>query len=453
MVFHDLGYSLSEAKPHPQMLKVPLLADRIVACFIDFLLNFPVLFVVLSPLIKSLEQNNFYGDLTISWDFFFVILFCGFQIFALSLVLQTYFWGHTFGQKIMHIQIWHMDGQSKKISLWESFQRGYGYCFSLLLCGAPLLEMLMHPQRLAFYERMSQTQAVSLVRRYDYSPSLAEIFFGRIVLAMFFGFTFLIASLIVTERMEMRKVAVILKMQDYGVLCESIHSEISDPSQRLEIAIADYYVTRDTSCLKKEESAITLIDSQFLEQKSGAQDLYYLSRLITQSDDEVNQDYQSLICRDQEGAEVSGEWKENCLLAQFFAGADDEQARMSLLEQIQQLKTKSVVSFLVLQDHYRQEKNYEMAFAYWKRLSDEPNLTDEILRRQTQTLAALAYLVQTQQPETKLGRQIASVTSAKKKKNHSKRILTTDEREILSAFEEIYEVDLKPRAEKIEEGE
>lgn len=465
MVFYDLGYSPHEIENHKRNLQTPILADRIVACFIDFLINLPVLFLVLSPLIQVFEKNNFYGDLSVSWQFFFAIFFIGFHVFVGSLTLQTACFGRTFGQRIMQIQIVRLfqNGHHRAPpSLWESFQRCFGYSFSLLLFGAPYLEMMIHPRRLSFYERMSNTFAISTARRFDYPPSLPEVFFAKLLLSVFCGILVLVGSIAFFERLERKKISAVMKLQEYSLLCEEISADIEHPLQRISAALAQYYVTHDDECLKKEEAAFAGTRSKMEELEPEWKSIYYLSRLITQSDKEINDEYQSEICYEEQREQSFRGWKENCILAKFFLlrlqTSEHTALKNEIIEQLLQIKDKSLVSLVILQDEYKAQKKYDLAFAYWKQINEYPNLTNELIKKQSENLAVLVYLSQMQimtgnaLPQDQ--RKIASVPQlmddslpARKKRSQSHHSVannqisaSAEQKEMFSAFEQIYGV-------------
>ncbi|MFN8944436.1 MAG: RDD family protein, partial [Pseudobdellovibrionaceae bacterium] len=370
MVFQDLGYAFDTEKNN-HSLKAPVLADRIVACFVDIVLNSPFLFLFLSPLIRLFEENNFYGDLEVSWSFFLAVFFLGFHLFVISIALQTHLLGHTFGQKIMQIEIVHTIknfSQKQKISFWSSFQRSYGYGISLLFFGLPLLEMMIHPQRFSFYERMSNSYAVSNAHRFDFPPTILEILFARVVLSFSFGAIVLFGCISFVKKIESQKVASLMAMRDRGFLCEDLPAELQLPMERLEMAIAHYYVTNKIDCLLMEEKNISQMDAKFAEIDEQHKDMFYLARSITQSDPEINFDYENKICQENDQNLLSADWKESCLLAQFFSERSSESREdhnSELQTQLQQIPKKSFISLLILQDHFQSDKNYEMSFAYW----------------------------------------------------------------------------------------
>lgn len=443
MVFHDLGYSNSIEEKSKTVLSGPILADRIVACFIDFLLNLPLLFLFLSPLIQIFEKWNFYGDSTLSVELFGLICFVGFHLFVLLLTLQTVFLSQTFGQKILQIRIQRLQPihhLQKRLSFWECLQRCYGYALSVVLLGLPLFEMMIHPQRLAFYERMSGTFAVSLAKRFEYPPSLPEIFFARIMSSVLSGVLALTGFILAFQKFEKKQIASVLRQQDYGLLCEAISADVDHPLKRMELALAHYYVTQDDECLEQEEKSFFQAKVKIHEQSKLWEDLYYLSRSITQADQSINAEYQKQICRETESGNISV--SEVCVLSQYFAQKDfSKTISEDVFEQLQETKQKSTLTLLILQDHFQQQKNYDLAFSYWSQINEVHHLSEATIMKQSQTLATLAYTIQGKKivaspsvPQKKRGRNVASTESQPK-------ILSTEEQDALKMFEQVFGVE------------
>jgi hypothetical protein len=248
MVLNDF----SEQVAYSKQFKFAPPHQRIIATFVDFLLLYPSAFFLVSPLIREMKEEFYFGT-SLGFSSLFLTTFLLVNLFVLAaLTLSSMFFSSTPGQRLFSLRVRPL--QQGKISFAQALQRSGGWILSLLCLGVPLFEVLTHRHRRVFYERMSETYVETLEQKWNVQAPLPyEVSLGRWIFLCFlcFGVLFGFSSWREMIRIQMEKAA--LMATDRQMLCEALSSQFLDRERRLNLALVlDYSYPGKYDCFSKE---------------------------------------------------------------------------------------------------------------------------------------------------------------------------------------------------------
>lgn len=248
MVLYDFSEQITKlrtfrfAPPH----------QRIISSFVDLLLLYPSAFFVVSPLIREMKEEFYFGT-SMGFASFFFTAFLMVNLFVIgALTISTMFLGSTPGQRLFSLRVRSFNGE--RITFPQAMQRSFGWVLSIICLGLPLFEVLTHRNRLVFYERMSETFVETLEKKWSVLPPLPyEIAFGRWVLLSSFLLAVLIGFATWRDMIRFELQKAVLMATDRQMLCESLSTESLDREMRLNLAlVVDYAFPEEKDCLNRE---------------------------------------------------------------------------------------------------------------------------------------------------------------------------------------------------------
>lgn len=255
MVLYDFSEQPAGEK-HPSFEKrfAALPQQRMIASFIDILIFYPLIYLCTSPLIRLIQHDFFFGS-EVSHAFGMVTaFFIGNLLLLFLLTFVNLAFAQTPGQKILKLRVRSFYHQP--LTLLQAFQRSLGWMVGVYCAGIPFFEILTHPQRFTFYDRMSETFVESKDPRFQaYGPMDFEVLFGRWVLLSAFLFVCLYGAIFWNIWIQTQKKEAALAGYVSGELCETLTAELIDREKRLELALLLAYVNpQHVDCLNKEVS-------------------------------------------------------------------------------------------------------------------------------------------------------------------------------------------------------
>lgn len=305
MVFDDLSFSNLRDSSEGSNFKTAPVHDRLMASVFDMVLFAPVVSLLLFSLFQKIQLMAWVAPK--STEFSVYLLIAGIFVFFLSSLLHALFlliWQATPGMKIMKLRVEALHG---RITLSVALLRGFSWSFGVLLLGLPFLEILSHPQRRAFHDRVSDTQVVTLKQVADRGPHPYEALFIRKVLILT-SLTVLMWSISLIGKFYGMAVEGVFKEQELlesDYLCKDKGLESEKGYSRLEKAIALYWAgSLSADCLWTE--------ADFALWKSGSENRAwaYLAKAIVEQDLDKRSDYIKEVC--------TGDHSKVCEIAQAW---------------------------------------------------------------------------------------------------------------------------------------
>ncbi len=213
----------------------------------------------------------------------FIFLFTIFQ--ALSIFLTGRTPGQFFTKSYIHFE-------NKNTSLFfQAWIRQLGFLFSVMLFGFPFLAVFYHPQRTAFYERMTESSVLTKVK-HSFSHFSWGVVERRYVSAFISVFSFCVLTLTVIsfKYFYQKTVSSNLTFEKYKKeqnFCKELEPVAQE--NRLNVATAlNLLGVLSDDCLDKEADFVlwrNFSDHAQFELKSAA---YFAKYLTAQNDDEEN---------------------------------------------------------------------------------------------------------------------------------------------------------------------
>lgn len=326
MVVRDLSFPETEAPGTVQhSLTAPLqlapVADRFIAFILDFLILSPVVSFCVAGILRNLKTvlivNSDSEEAVIIWTLFVS------GVVVVSCLLQAvffYFWQATPGQKFMQIQVLSYPQQlveGQKLSFAQSLLRPIGWWVGALMFGVPFLEVLGHPLRRAFHERLSDTVVISLKREAVDLPLAVESRYIRSTMWIFFGFLFLMGVTFMGKTYNTAVADGVSGGQKVSkAFCPEIPTEKYKDRKRLDLALALYFAEEaDESCVYTEaQNAVWNLDG---EDKALGQ----LAMAVISEDEKTAEDYQSKIC-------VESEKSEACAISRYLKSKEQDRGNL-----------------------------------------------------------------------------------------------------------------------------
>jgi uncharacterized RDD family membrane protein YckC len=341
MVIHDPHEEISShSKPNP----APYL-DRFFANVIDFLILAPVVSLFCGGINNDLRLAFFSKATNEVYFLVFQYLYVTFALFVLYETMFIYFHGATPGHRFLYMRVTDQTGDRPKVlpALFRSV-----FKFQAILAGCiPFIEIIMRWDRSTFYDRLAQTQLISL-RKTKYDQIHPE--FKKIVVRWAHTsiiFFFLIVGLVFYKTVSNPKVIGFAKSK-------------SKCTESLAFYLKNYLSkSRETENLNCSRE---LVEKSFNGANSQAE-INYLAQFVVTKNDELKESYKNKYC-------VSRKDKWLCqpdVVIDFDKTKPDDEDVLNLLVDMNQSLNKNdhsrVFAILdVLYTHLEWNKNLELYY-------------------------------------------------------------------------------------------
>ena len=369
MVIRDLSFSETSPQrnyqaPAAVTPQVPLapVTDRFIAFVLDFLILSPVVSFCVAGILRNLKTvlllNAESEEAVVIWALFVV------GIVGISSLIQAffiYFWQATPGQKFLQLEVVAYPQRlsaEHKLTFAQSFLRPLGWWLGTLLMGVPFLEILGHPLRRAFHERVSDTLVISHKHDPVDVPLAVETRYISSTLWIFFGFMFVMGIALMGKAYKTALLEGLAGKNTYSqAYCPSIPNEQYQGQKRLDLALSLYLAGEvDEACVHTEaQKAVWTLQG---EDKA----LGNLAMSIISEDAKEAASYGDLAC-------AEGEKSEACAISKYLQSKD--QSRGNLLRRAGLGLVSS--RLLLLQDSMA-TANYASAVGLIKDLENESPL-------------------------------------------------------------------------------
>lgn len=311
MVVRDLSFSETRPQrdyktPAPVAPQVPLapVTDRFIAFVLDFLILSPVVSFCVAGVLRNLKTvlllNAESEEAVVIWALFVV---CVIGISSLLQAFFIYFWQATPGQKFLQLEVVAYPQRlsaEHKLTFAQSFLRPLGWWLGALLMGVPFLEILGHPLRRAFHERVSDTLVISHKQDPVDVPLAVETRYISSTLWIFFGFMFAMGIALMGKAYKTALVEGLAGKKTFSqAYCPSIPSEQYQGQKRLDLALSLYLAGEaDEACVHTEaQKAVWALEG---EDKA----LGNLAMSVISEDEKEAASYRDLVCSESEKSEA-----------------------------------------------------------------------------------------------------------------------------------------------------
>lgn len=314
MVIRDLSYL--EATPAPPFrggpagpIPVASVTDRFLAFILDMLIFSPIVSFAVAGILRKLKTvlilNSEAEEAMVLWGVFVL------GILIVSSFLQSlflYFWQASPGQKFLQLQVvaYPLQGNTK-LSFGQCLLRSVSWWVGLMFFGIPFLEVLGHPLRRAFHERISDTLVVSLKQEAVDLPMALETQYIRSTLWTFFGALFFVGAVFLLKSYKQAlRGGLVAGRALPTASCPALSSEKYSEQKRLDMALALYFAEEvDEACVYAE--AQNAVWNRSGEDKALGQ----LAMAMISQDEKDAAAYKEKICLESRGSEA-------CAIAEYL---------------------------------------------------------------------------------------------------------------------------------------
>lgn len=370
MVFHDLSSLHSQSENKKKQLSIASPTDRLLACFLDFLILGPIVGLFTAVYLRELRSYAFYDveGLEVGITFFLMALIA---ILTTSLIQAIFLilGGASPGQRFLHLKVIPLDSSvvessaSPGISFSQAMLRTLTWWFALPLFLIPFLEVFSHPLRRAFHDRISDTVVICLKGR-DSRPNPSE---SRLLTSwmQMFSFGLFAIFILIINRIEDKTLEgnwSSAKAQPVPSECAAVDLHSTDIRSRMDQALA-LYITENLSsrCLGREA------DFALWQRQSRYYPLAYFIKSVISEDIQERGGYQERICIDSKS--------EECILSKFWSSrskSDSESLRKSGMQ--------LAASRILMMEYSIQHKEFSSALALVNEFLNDPNLEEAVAK-------------------------------------------------------------------------
>lgn len=444
---HFLGIQGSEIINH-----IASPGDRLLACFLDFLILGPFVGLFTAVYLRDLRSYVYYEtEGTEAVVTLILMAFVGILVISLTQSLFLALTGATPGQRFLYLRVvGYAPFAGNPITFSQAFARSLSWWFGAIFLFVPLLEILSHPLRRTFYDRISDTIVVCL-KKTNSRPHPNETHLIVSWLQMF-GIGFLGVFAMYLHNLEERTLQghwAFVKAQKGGMTCEAIDPELRDIPKRLDQALSMYWIAKAAgqqtsddgenhlvkakTCLEKEADfalwqrqktfhPLAYLAKSILNEKGAAKlSNTQASNTQTSNTQKIEEwPYENLICVNQTS--------EECALNHYFqnrTSGSEELLRKSGLRY-------NVSRVLLMQESIKQ-KNYTSALVLMEDLLANPEISPHV----SNSYIRLIWQIQTH----------LSADSARQKSNSVDREPASDESNLeqlkaaVLSFKEKYQIE------------
>tara|TARA_B110001454_G_scaffold213372_1_gene231432 strand:- start:12516 stop:13661 length:1146 start_codon:yes stop_codon:yes gene_type:complete len=274
MVIHDLTEDISDSKkfnPAPYL-------DRFFANVIDFLILAPVISLFCGGINNDLRWAVFNKSSSDVYPLALQYIFVTFGLFVLYETMFIYFHGATPGHRFLFMRVVNQNGGRPDI-LPMLFRSVFKFQ-ALLFAGIPFMEIVVRGDRSTFYDRLAQTQLVSLRKtKHDaIHPEFKKIIVRWTHTSIIFAFLFI--GLIFYKTVTTTKT-------------ESIAKSKLKCTESLAFYVKNYLSkTRETENLN---CARELVEKSF-EGANAQAEINYLAQFVVTNNEELKESYRDKYC-------------------------------------------------------------------------------------------------------------------------------------------------------------
>lgn len=235
------------------------LTDRLLAFGFDLCLWSPVALLIGKPFWRDFQYHQSLnpGSNEALLNFGFG-LFLGLVLLLAVQTLTIWRWGATPGKKIFLLEVVHVNGG--RLSLGQSFTRALTQIFELLCLAIPFLEVVSHPERRPWHDRLSESRVVTRKNKNFEAPHRLETRFFR---NLYWGFglsLFVFAFAGLTQLRHQVNLGALKRgeLEKNSYLCETktkipAHDGMTAAQARLDFALAQFEAgAMDRDCLEAE---------------------------------------------------------------------------------------------------------------------------------------------------------------------------------------------------------
>ncbi|HEY8271050.1 MAG TPA: RDD family protein [Pseudobdellovibrionaceae bacterium] len=411
MVIRDLSFSKASpavASHLSTFAELPLapVTDRFIALILDFLIFSPVVSFFIASILRNLKTvlllNSESEEALIIWALFLA------GIVVVSSFLQAlfmYFWQATPGQKFMQLQVSSYPQRVHQLSFAQCLVRAFGWWGGLLMLGVPFLEILGHPLRRAFHERVSDTIVLSHKQEAADFPLAMETHYVSSVMWVFYGFMLLLGLALMGKTYQ---AAVYEGLNGRAILSQASCSNISvdkyKDQKRLDLALALYFTDEvDETCVFTEaQKAVWTLGG---EEKSLGQ----LAMALISDDEMEASAYRAKVCEESEKSEA-------CAMSNYLLSEDEDRGNG-----LRRAGLGLVSSRVLLLKDSMELNNYISAVDLIKDLEAEPSLRSFLDKNMVKAAWALNEKANSQ--------------------GKSRRPASAEEKDILTGFKKRYDIE------------
>lgn len=300
--------------------RVAKMTDRFLATVFDSALVFPFFFFLMAPILQEITKGQIFGADPRETGFYFLI--AAFEVFVLGTLYQAFCWSRyqaTFGERILKIEVRAFTGEP--LSFWRAYLRSVCWWVQLCLMGVPFLEVVAHPKRLGFHDRLTETWVATKKSGFLEVPGEPERNLVQIIYKLCFSvFAFWTVTLSwhFFDAAKDRKWTE-ASLEEKGHLCERVSEQLGANGEikfhdRIERALALYAAKNiDEECLQKE--------AEYSVWKNESAEAYLALSFANKSDSQKSDEYLAKVCDANDeseacsvaklmGEESSGDWSE-----------------------------------------------------------------------------------------------------------------------------------------------
>lgn len=369
MVVRDLSFSETHPprgfrSPAPTAEQLPLapVTDRFIAFILDFLILSPVVSFCVAGILRNLKTvlllNSDSEQAVVIWALFVV------GIVGVSALVQAffiYFWQATPGQKFLQLEVVAYPqrlSETHKLTFAQSFLRPLGWWVGTLLLGVPFLEILGHPLRRAFHERVSDTLVISHKQEPVDIPLAVETRYISSTLWIFFGFMFVMGLALMGKAYKTAVMEGLSGKKTFTqAFCPTVPTDHYQGQKRLDVALALYFAEEtDDACVYTEaQKAVWTLEG---EDKA----LGNLAMAMISEDEKEAASYRERVCSESEKSEA-------CAITKYLASKDKDRGNL-----LRRAGLGLVASRLLLLKDSMEQQNYASAVGLIKDLENETPL-------------------------------------------------------------------------------
>lgn len=313
MVIRDLSFPETKESQYSATSALPLgpVTDRFIAFVLDFLILSPVVSFMMASVLRNLKTvlilNSESEEAIVIWALFVVCML------GLSCLLQAvflYFWKATPGQKFMQLQVIsypQKPASGESLSFAQCLLRPMGWWGGVALLGVPFLEILGHPLRRSFHERLSDTLVVSLKQESSDFPLAIEARYIGSTMWIFFGFGTVLALALMGKAYKAAVTEGTAGGKEVSqAFCPEVSPQKYQDQQRLDMALALYFAEEvDEACVYTEaQKAVWDSEGEFKA-------LGQLAMGVISEDQKESKDYYNKVC-------ASSAKSEACAISNFL---------------------------------------------------------------------------------------------------------------------------------------
>lgn len=371
MVYPDL--SAPEARPKNKLIPQQAIAftqDRFVALILDFLVFSPIVSLLISGFVKSTKTyfliNPQSSEGTISAGLTIA------SIFVLVSFLQSvflYFWQATPGQLFLQLRVVSYPTAQDRLSYPQCLQRSFFWCLGFVVLAIPFLEILSHPLRRAFHERVSDTMTVTLKQKADEAPHPLEARFIVACMRMTFLFFLFVGGLSFLKTyhsLSAREFKEHAAVTDYA--CKEIQDSSLVGEARLDTALTLFLLNEiNNECLNNEA------DFALWGAPLQSQGMAYLAKYLV-ADESTQDQYLHKVCEDSES--------KTCSLARYLQENGDK-------EELNHADPQWMVTRLLISEELFSDNNYSGSLKIIADLQKNPMFTTALEKRFVRAVWAL----------------------------------------------------------------